>query len=407
MYKVQTGDTFSSISRKLYGTESGADLIAAANPGTFEPLTSGVALIIPPDPTAPETVQQRGPAANSEEVALFINGERFRFWSGISIQQSIDGLSVVSFRAPFEADNEAFKKIFRPFSFQHIDVTIGGDPLFTGTMLTPVPDLTADSRTVEVSCYSLPGVLQDCTAPAANYPLEYNNMNLQQIFEAVLRPFGLSSVFKADPGPAFERVALDPAARIWPFLAKLAKQRNLILSNTSRGQLLIQQSIPPGQPVAILQQGEPPVDDISVRFNPQAYYSHITGLRPVQFTQSGGQYTVKNERLESSVRPFTFKASDMAGGDIETVVRATAGRMMGNSVAYSVGVPTWRDSQGDLWTPNTTLQLTAPGVMVYNPYEFLSRSGDLIREADNEQAVLELVLPGIFSGEIPEVLPWD
>lgn len=407
MYEVRAGDTFNSISRKLYGTDLRAAILAAANPGVTEPLTPGIFLVTPLDPAVVGGARQTGAASNPEEVALLIDGERFRFWSEITIQQSIDGLSVVSFRAPFEADNAAFKKIFRPFSFQSVVVTLGGEPFFAGTMLTPTPSLEADSRTVEVSCYSLPGVLQDCTAPASSYPLEFISLNFSQIAEAVLAPFGLAVILEADPGPAFDRVALDPGARIWSFLAKLAKQRNLILSDTPAGALLVRQSVQPGQPVAILEQGQPPLDNVSAQFNPQQYYSHITGLRPAYFAKPGEQFTVKNERLRSSVRPFTFKADDTAGGDIETATRATAGRMAANSVSYSVSIPTWRTALGILWAPNTTIKLTAPGVMVYTSYEFIVRAVTFSKTGETEQAMLDLVMPGAFSGEIPEAVPWD
>jgi prophage tail gpP-like protein len=80
--------------------------------------------------------------------------------------------------------------------------------------------------------------------------------------------------------------------------------------------------------------------------------------------------------------------------------------MFGDVVTYELELNTWRDPEGELWTPNTTLLLQAPGAMIYEPYEFLIKSVILTRQAKAEKAKLELVMPGAFSGEQPEALPW-
>ena len=104
---------------------------------------------------------------------------------------------------------------------------------------------------------------------------------------------------------------------------------------------------------------------------------------------------------------MTFKAPDTLNADVKAAVEAKAGRMFGNMAAYSVTVSTWRDPQGDLWEPNTTVKLLAPGAMIYNEYEFVIRSVDLDVEGDKRTATLDLVIPGSFSGVIPKVLPWE
>lgn len=104
---------------------------------------------------------------------------------------------------------------------------------------------------------------------------------------------------------------------------------------------------------------------------------------------------------------MTFSAPDVEGGDITDAVRAKTGRMFGNMAAYAVQVDTWRDPQGELWTPNTTVILEAPGAMVYAPYEFVLRSVAFDRSGSKESAELDLVLPGSFSGQTPEAMPWD
>ena len=406
MYSVIAGDTFELISRKQYGTEQYASNIAQANPGVSEPLTTGTSLIIPVKPDKVENISQTTLSVSPDEVAILINGKRFRFWSNIKLTRSIDKIDTLDISAPFEPDLDSFKETFRPFSFQTVAITVGGIPLFKGTMISVIPSM-GDSKTIQVSAYATPGVLNDCTAPASAYPLEYNKQNLQTITNTILKPFGIKAVFEVSSGAVFERVAIDPGQKILDFLSDLARQRNLVISSTERGELLFRKSVEVGIPVAILRQGQSPVLSVSPSFNPQEYYSHITGIGPVIVGLSGEVYTVKNKKLTNILRPFTFQAQDTESGTLQDAVRAKAGRMFGNMVSYKVSLNTWRDPKGNLWTPNTLVNLQSDNAMIYKPYNFVIRSVEFSKDENSQTAVLDLVIPGSFSGTIPKELPWD
>lgn len=406
-YVVQTGDTFEIIARKRYGDENKVSLIIDSNPGVVEPLTEGISIVIPPNPTAPQIISTDTPSNSINEVALKIENERFRFWESITITRSIDTFDTLEFTSPFQADNKAFRNIFRPFSFQDVALTIGGKSLFKGTMLTPVPSLTADSKTVAVSGYSLPGVLNDCNMPASAFPLEFNGLGLEEIATRVAKFFGLAVEFTEDQGPIFERVAAEPDKKAFDFLIGLAQQRNFIISSTPEGKLLFHRSVDKGNPVARFEQGLAPIIGLTPKFKPQGYYSHVTGLQPSSIFGGGSAYTVKNPRLEGIIRPHTFKPNDTTDGNVKEAVDAKASRMFADIVSYDLPVPTWRDSKGELWIPNTTITLKAPGAMVYSEYEFLIRSVTLTKTVDSETASLNLVIPESFNGKIPERLPWE
>lgn len=406
-YTVAAGDTFELIARKQYGEEAQAGRIASANPGTSEPLVAGTQLAIPDQPNAPKDAPQQARASNDNEVAVLIDGQRFRFWENIRITRAADAMDIVEFVAPFEPDQKEFRETFRPFSYRSLEVTVGGNPLFTGTMVAVMPSIDAKRRTLEVGGYSLPGVLNDCTPPASAYPIEFSNQGLQEIAATMASHFGLAVQFDADQGAVFELVAADVDQKVLSFLTKIAQQRNLIISSTPTGQLLCQQSVSAGSPVAILSQGSSPVLSVAPAFNPQEYYSHVTGIDPVIVGLKGSQFTVKNERLQAVVRPITFKTPDTSGGSVKASVDAKAGRMFGAMASYTLELSTWRDPSGNLWAPNTTLKLRAPGAMIYTSYEFVVRSVEFSKESNSETARLNLVLPGAFSGQIPETLPWD
>lgn len=406
-YRVVTGDTFETIARKVYGTELAANQLAKANPGVLEPLTAGIEVIVPVLPGTPADLPATAPANGPDEVAISIGNKRFRFWDSVAITRSIDQPDSVEMGAPFEPDTPGFRETFRPFTFRPMGITVGGAPLFTGTAVSVAPVLTDTERTVFVGGYALPGALNDCNAPASAYPLEFNGQTLEAIATTLAAPFGVAVEFQASAGTPFDRVAIEPTTTVAAFLADLAKQRNLIMSSTPRGALLFWQSVDVGNPVARLRQGGFPVVSVLPSFNAQEYFSHITGVEPVAVGLPGAQFTVKNSRLSGVVRPLTFSVKDAEGGDVKAAVEAKMGRMFGNAAAYPVEVVGWRDSFGELWAPNTTLTLLAPGAMIYNEFEFIIRSVTLHAIAKSRTAVLDLVIPGAFSGKVPEVLPWD
>ena len=406
-YKIVSGDTFESIARKKYGSELQAEAVARANPGVSEPLTAGRALSIPLLPYAPKNQPQATRAENKEEIAILIDGKRFRFWDRVRITRAMDKADTVEFGAPFEPDNTEFREKFRPFSFKPVVVTMGGAALFTGTLIGVTPVLDNARNTISVSAYSLPGILNDCTAPASSYPIEFNGQKLNDIATTMAAPFGIAVEFKDDAGAVFPRVAAEPGDKVLEFWEKLAKQRNLVIGTTPAGAALFWKSVEPGSPVATLRQGSSPVLSVTPFFNPQEYYSHVTGIEPVEAGSGGSQFTVKNTLLEGITRPMTFNTPDTEGGGVKAVVEAKAGRMFGNMAAYAVRVAGLHDSQGKLWSPNTTIKLIAPRAMIYREYEFVIRSVVMDVGMKSQFSTLNLVMPGAFSGQLPESLPWD
>lgn len=408
IYKIVQGDTFALIARKKYGTDQNTGLIVSSNPGVVEPLIVGTNIVIPDDVNAPSNAKQKTVFNNINETAILIDGQRFRFWDRVSITKSMDSISTVNFGAPFDYKTAGFKETFKPFSFKSLGVTIGGDPFFTGTMIGINPFIENARKIIAVNGYSLPGVLNDCTAPASMLDkLGFSGQGLRQIIETLIAPFGLSVKFDADQGAVFDQVGSEPDKGVLDFIIELVKQRNLIISDSERGELVVRTPTVIGNPVAKLQQGESPVLSVSPFFSPQGYYSHVTGIEPVLLGLAGSQYTVKNERLSGVMRPFTFIAPDTIDSTIKLATEAKIGRMFGNIVSYDITLNTWRDPNGNLWQPNTTVTLLAPDAMIYSEYEFIVRSVTFEKDDKTETAVLNLVLPGSFGGTIPDALPWD
>lgn len=356
--------------------------------------------------------------SDDELVSILIRGNEWIYWDDIEIARSIDTHSTVGFTAPFEVDHPGFRKTFRPFSFAPLEVRVNGEPLFTGTMIDVKPDLKAEERRVEISAYSKAAALEDCNIPAANVPFEASGLSLRQIAERLALPFGVGVVLGVpDPGP-FKKVntrkrtldtKLESDQKIQDFLGDLARQRGLVIGDTERGDLLFHKSVAPGNPVARFEEGQAPLLGVTPTLNPQQYFTEVTGFRLSKRGSAGSQYTVSSrERIAGGVlRSLSFKIDDVEKADVPAAVNAHIGRMLASAVSYVITVPTWRDSHGELWSPNTTLILKAPSAFIYRDYEFLVRDVVFHQSGDERTASLGLVMPGVFSQDLPKTRPWD
>jgi prophage tail gpP-like protein len=368
-----------------------------------EPLAPGTVIVVPDNPDAATDAPGGSTADGPDEVAVSVAGARFRFWETITIERSLDAVDTFKLSAPMGAPVAG---AFVPLSFAPASIAVGGVPLFTGTVVTVDPDLGNDAKRIAVGGYSVPGVMGDCTPPASAFPLEFRGQSLSRIAKTIATPFGVKVVFDSDAGGAFDLVACDKETTALAFLIDLAKKRGLLVSSTPAGALRFYAPTGTGAPVARFRQGVPPLQGVGVTIAPQGFYSSVTGVRASLIGRRGGQYTARNPMLPGVVRPYTFALDDTDTGTVRAAVLAKIGRMFGAVVSYSMTLPTWRTPAGNLWAPGDLVTMYAPDAMINHEYTLMVRAVTFSRSKAAATCALELVLPGSFSGQIPERMPW-
>jgi prophage tail gpP-like protein len=343
-----------------------------------------------------------------DDVGLILDGQEFRYWQELELVDSLDEFSTLAFKAPFEASRKEFRDTFRPFTYQPVKVTLGGQQMFTGTLIGVHPNANASSSWVDVNGYALCGVLDDCNAPSDSLPHEYRKIGFAALAAKLLKPFDITIQVRGDEGAKFAKVKLNIGDKVGPFLSELARQRSLVTTNTPDGMVLCWQSVKPGNPVARLNGQESPVTTVSASFSPQDYFSDISAFSRSRRGRKGAKYTAQNPYLKDVKRPHTFFLEDTEKADAPEAAKAKLGRMFANMASFTVDdLPTWRDPDGNVWTPNTTVLLTAPNAMVYRETEMLIRKVTLRQSGEKKTASLELCLLGCFSAEVPPFLPWN
>lgn len=354
---------------------------------------------------------------SDDEITLSIAGEKFTHWADLEIAMSMDSFANVGFETPFVPEQADFRKRFQPFSFLPIDVTVGDETLFRGTLHDVKPSLTAEKRVAQVSAYALACALEFTEPTVGMLPIEANGLTLRQIAQQIAKPFGFGVTLAGEEGAAFRKVKTrrktintraDMAEKLHGFLLELAKQRGKLITNTRTGDLAFIEPTAMGKPVARFVEGEQPLMAVEVEFDPRNYYNEITGFTTGKHQREAAKWTERLERnAGGALRALNLKLDDVEKGDAPKAVKAAVGRMIAGLASYVVHAPTWRDPSGELWEPNTTVTLHAPSAMVYQPYELLVKDVVFKRSASERTASLGLVLPGSFSGTPPSSFPWE
>lgn len=422
-YTVQPNDILSGISKKFYGVPNKYQLIIDANPqlsgrnkaldGT--PLIHKSDILIIPDeteniinPTQIQKIPESIENVSDNAISILIDNNLFSFWTEYEMTFEIDSFDTFAFSAPFNSDIEIYREAFRPFSYKPVAIYYGQELILTGVLLADETTLEPDEKSISIIGYSKPGILNDCHMPISSFPLEFNNQTLQPIAVKLCKPFGIIPIFLTAPGNPFIKVSLDIENDVFGFLADLAEQREILLSNNEKGELIFFKPQSKNV-VASFKQGELPLISCSPSFDPQSFYSHLTGVTQVTEVEKSESYTYENKYLinKGIMRPYNFIAEDVKNSGIKKATLSMAGRMFGESASYELVVQGHRDKNRNLYKKNTLVSLLCPGSMVYRETNFLVKSLTMSRTDSGDTSIFELVLPGSYSGEIPEVFPWE
>jgi prophage tail gpP-like protein len=121
-------------------------------------------------------------------------------------------------------------------------------------------------------------------------------------------------------------------------------------------------------------------------------------------------YTYENKYLinKGILRHLAITIDDAeTSSDVENAVKSYAGRMFADCVAFELECENHVNEKKELFQKGMTVCVNAPGAMLVNDTNFIARNIKLKRTNEGKTATITLVLPGSYTGEIPEALPWE
>ncbi len=340
-------------------------------------------------------------------LTLVIDSKQYTFFTDYTIKSSIDSFDIVELTSPY-FDTDEYRSRFRPFSYKDVNVYYGNDLFMVGTLLAPQASIEPDSEVLTISIYPKCGVLNDCNMPISAYPIEFNGLNLKQIAENIASIFSIGVEFDGNPGYPFEKVAIEPSDTPLQFLIGLAKERGFLITNNTYGDLKIWKADKGSKAIDFISAGKTPFVSCSPKFDPQIFFSEVTGLTGETEISSSEIYTWKNPFLTGVFRPKVIELDDSEEIDLEQTVQSYAGRMFAQAGTYELKLNSHRNRKDEYWKANTCISVFSEKSNIYTKTKFIIPSVILSRSADEgDTATLSLVLPGAYSGELPTTVPWE
>lgn len=401
-------------------------------------------------------------------MELRINGHTFNLFNEVRISLKYDSVAdVFSFKLFFDPNNPVHRNVFRCGAFHRCTITHGGVLIMTGTMLSPSFESAGDppKTLVNVSGYSVTGVYEDscvlnCAPGAVKFfpnntaitippnALQFNGLNLEQIASIVTGYYNLG--MEVDPELQKDKqftapntqTAVEPDETVKKYLDRMCKQKNVVLSHTAGGKLLMTRAktdkIRTTHTTYVNVDQVPKTTDIdgAPSFNARAATTTTTKDRPIlhHFAERGQWLTmnlgyngqkmmraiqvvgqggsgnasdsgISNPLVDVGVERFrrTVQTSSR-DNDSPLTARMALNADIKEAVSLTIKIHGWTLG-GNLVVPNQLVTVVNPEVSLYKQSKWFVREVELFSDEVAQTATLTCVLPCAFNDE-PIISPF-
>ncbi len=356
-------------------------------------------------------------------MRIVISGKECRFFTSGSITLKLDSIaSTFEFSSRFSANKKEHQEMFKPLQYKDVQVFNSKDKLiFTGTILNHRFRSNKGRELVVISGYSKCGILEDVCVPVSAYPLESTGRSIKDIAERLCGLFGINVVIsdqaknisetvikgkknkffsakstydtlKAKANSVFGRTSASPSETIKDYLAKLAGQKNIILSHNEKGDVLLFQPDLLQKPKYFFTKGNSL--SMSADFNGQALHSEINIVRqPTDDNEGVSTTDVAKNTLVTKYRPTT---KILTSGEDTDTKDAALNEVASELKSIQVGV----ELQGlfDEIYPGEIVNVHNHYIYSYAYNRFMVDSITLKFDEKSDTTSLGLVVPESFSG---------
>lgn len=414
IYTTKQDDTLSSIAAIAYGDQEQWPLIFNANQTTLRSTDPNVIfpdeiLIIPEQVEIREAkedlIKKSKPV---DDFQIEINGRFIPIIAGSIIRTmdtAADAWSATIAWTP--GKDEFIDKNTAPFSYSPAKAYIGGERLVTGTLLETNPTLDTNGSRKDLVGYAATINIVDSNLRPSDY--EDNKISLKERAEKLLKPYGLrvftDQFSEAKANEKFDRVSAEEKDTIFVHLAKLAAQKQLLVSSTEKGNLLFTRANINAKPVGTIEESAAGVGlSYSAKYNGRKRFSvwHIDCQTPFKKNKKNGI------SKDPAVPIMRFK-NITVDNDTEGAIQETAEWIRSKEFVKAMQVPfpypSFRAPNGELWRENTTVIVKSKTIGVPDGFKFLIAQVEFKRSSSGDGVVLSLVPPQVYTGEqIDE--PW-
>lgn len=315
--------------------------------------------------------------------------------------------SSFGFRFYFDPYNERHKELACVSHYHGVQVEEQGELLLTGTIVDQDFGQASQKEMTTFSGYSRPGVLEDCEIPP-NLSLQADGLSLKQIAQRVLKPFKIDMIIDdavaSKMSKSFDVSAASDSATVKSYLTDLAKQKDIIIGHDELGRLLFTEAKTTLSPILDfdLTKGSIPGIKFRFKFGGQGIHSHIT-MRKQAGIDGGnaGEQTLRNPYVvgSSAYRPTVKTQSSGDDNDTSLAVRRALANEL-REIRLTITMDRWI-IDGKIIRPNNVITIFAPELYIYKKTTFFIESIDYTGNQKSTTAVLNCVLPEVYTNQVP------
>lgn len=334
-------------------------------------------------------------------MKIKINGRFYDFFDDIAVTYKLGSVaSVFSFKARFNPQNELHKAIFKPLAYNKVEIFSNDDDLlFTGVSINTALGSNSSRELQVISGYSKAGVLEDCSIPYSSYPLEKIDVSLDDVLSNILPVFDIGySVENSaanDTNLVYKKTIAQPSESVKAYISKLAAQRNIIITNDNKGDLVLFKPTFNELPKLFLTKENSISMSLSV--NGQALHSEISVIR--QPSKDNTSISPVDTSFNTLVTKKRTLVKVLSSGT-ETDTKKAADNFLAaelNNISIKVLLRRIEAVRvGDI------VEIENDEIYLYNRARLVISEISIKENSNSQEMNLSLVLPESFTGQQPK-----
>ena len=338
------------------------------------------------------------------EVTLFVNGERYRGWTSVSLTASLMSLArACTLSATRSSTSDNLCKGIEPgLSAQ---LKIGDDVVLTGYIVKNVLSYAADDISITIEIKSKTVDLEQCSIP---YGKEHSwkNSSISSVIEKIAGYYGIG-VISNNLGKERKSIDIEAHGPLFSGLIKIIKNNSLLVTDDGAGRLVIMSIGSATQECRKLESGKNILEG-KREWDTENVFKHYVvigqGADPNSERANPGN-ALKGQSNNGGMERDRWIVMSQTGSRTAAELQQRADLLMTNSIGgadkFTYKLQGWRQANGDLWEP---------GMKVYSNDSLLDFSGCLIVESvtytldqNGSTTVLSLKAPEAFTvTDLPE-----
>ena len=236
-------------------------------------------------------------------------------------------------------------------------------------------------------------------------PYEFFWYDLNGLTERVAKQTATTVIPATDPGGKFSRAVATAGQSAYDFLGPYAVQRSLVMSNTVKGELILQQAninqgtvgtIEEDAPGSLLQKEFSGEWDLRERFKT---YKVKTSS---PFGRSQAIATDKNIKLP---RHKLVSADNLIKGEASEIAEYVKNIALVDNLNQELPVVGWEAPDGSMFEPGTLITLKSETLFVPDGFTYFIRAVKYISKKNEKTAILSLIPKEVYTGDAI-VEPW-